>query len=108
MNVNDLGWITESRNPTCFFQACADDKPSVVDAMGVLGKQSLSRGIHTPSEEPPLPSVGVTADDQIDGIFLQIGLIVFRMMAQEDARGIHAAKILQPGKVWHTVFVDQS
>ena len=79
-----FGGIEKARNGKAPFESRADHKRAVIQSSRVSGKQPLPRCIDPSSKESPLTAVGVSADDQIQGQGLQIRLVIFGMMAEQD------------------------
>ena len=80
-------------------KSSADHTTTVKNACGIAREETLSGRIDSSSENSPMSSVSVPRYDQIEIGFLNIGVIVFGVMAKQDAETIHCGKALKDRRI---------
>ena len=94
--IDELAWIKKSRYWISGICEPSAHYHIVVYASGVSGEQPLTRSKQSLSEEPDLSAVGVTAEDEIYISSFEIGVPIFRMMAQKQLISLETLESAEP------------
>ena len=70
MDHDQFGLVEDARNPRVIAKTAADRATVFKDTRGVFGEDSLPRRKNSATEYPPLPSVGMTRNYQINAFIL--------------------------------------